>query len=880
MASSVPLFILYVLGTTRHIVDARNGLDLATLLPLVFASGNGVGLLHSFDSMAAAKVWMVEPSLPQWVTDIAQSSSGSARPSCAGTGRKDLVKASLSAGPSLSTFVGLLTICGGFVACKDNHMEVVRLLNTLRALCGTAALVSASTTREGAVAWLQRPRFDIAQYVMDRVSSDRSVRETQDVRDIIIVSDDDSVQEIASSPSLDVQFGASDEAKARAAALPPPPQPEHAMFSSRGMEEASTLAVVVPPVRVLQGPIARPSPLPSYAVSPQSSATLPPMRNTLLQNRPAEKQKLNGVRARAPSSPMMRSNLYSSVGDDSSEQLGSSSSFSNDDALHGVHAIVSKGRPGREKRRGEQSCGGTGAPDMPGRVPSPCQSTVLQMQGKRDLVSDAPVLLDRPPKRVCTPTRQSFDLDKLGQAIYSSEQNIFVTGGGGVGKTRLLQVLTQLFKCARRGKKAGLGVLAPTGVAAAVAGGVTLHAFLRLRANCFNHRLSEGENAANIYSSMNTRTKQRLATTDMLLLDEASMVPSRMFSTLVHCMRASRLEYKRARPWRMIAFGDFFQLPAVYDMENEDVLFDPEAGYAFESPSWNEVFCGKVLELKYVWRQRDAEFINMLSELRIGVVSAALVAMIKERQEQYKIAAARPGGLSSDVTHIFPRTEEVRRHNAKCLSQAEAAKGSTRVKFEAVDRALCGDLSDLELHAALDKALLAPKVLELCVGARVAMCGNSLKRKGIFSGTVGVVISFDVVPPRPDGRLAKIPIVSFSTVTSGTVSCAVTVECMQLESVQRDGPFAERVQVPLMLAWAVTVHRVQGLSLDRAVLDLARCFTAGMVYVSLSRVRSMSGVYVMSFDTNKVMADPTVRAFYERQESLSGLFTECLTSPA
>lgn len=102
------------------------------------------------------------------------------------------------------------------------------------------------------------------------------------------------------------------------------------------------------------------------------------------------------------------------------------------------------------------------------------------------------------------------------------------------------------------------------------------------------------------------------------------MVLSRMLTSLAHAMTSSRSNVTRAMPWRIIPFGDFYQLPAVHDTEEEDILFDTEAGYPFLSAAWNNFFAGSLLELTYVWLQVDVDCINMLRDRRIGVASAAL----------------------------------------------------------------------------------------------------------------------------------------------------------------------------------------------------------------------------------------------------------------
>lgn len=481
-------------------------------------------------------------------------------------------------------------------------------------------------------------------------------------------------------------------------------------------------------------------------------------------------------------------------------------------------------------------------------------------------------------KRVCTPARLAYDIELLARRLLEAQWSTFVTGGGSVGKTRLLQTIAKQLQAARRGYKMGMRVIAPTGVSSAVAGGVTVHAFLRLSVRCFDHSISERDDAARIYAAMDKRTKQRLAVTELLLLDEVSMVSSRMLTTLVHCMDAVRSELSRAAPWRIIAFGDFYQLPPVYDTEDEDIVFDSEAGYAFESPSWIRLFRDSLLELTYVWRKEDVEFIDMLGDLRGGTVTQQFVAFMEERKTAFRDAMQSATGLNRDTTYIYPRADNVKRQNDRCLADVEAATGRRRTTYAAVDEAVDVALKEMALKKLLDSSLLVPEKLEVCVGARMTMCTNTLKHKEIYHGTPGVVTRFEkcINPALASLGADNVPVIRFTVARGGTVECAVFPEVLTLKSVNRDGHYAQRLQVPLMLAWAVTVHRVQGLSLDSAVLDLSHCFRPGMVYVALSRVRGMSGVFVKSFTPSKVSADVAVQTFYTLQESLSDEYADCM----
>lgn len=857
-----PLFISYARRDERLVVDAREGLELATLLPSLFSGDNSVGLLMSFTSKHKAQRWAAAPTLSLWVKDVFRPSpreyvQGTAVQAGGSCGHR-------SSSGVLSEFVAVFTTSGGFVAAKDAAMDVKRLLNTILLHGGELGLVRSASTRAGAMSWLRSPSLPDW---LGAPSSPSSRAFPVDGESPIVVSSDEDFDDVVEvkNPAPSVHMGVLPEVRSYATAIPRPPAPKHAIFSRRGMEESSSLPVVVPLSRNrLAGPfvqsLERGSSRSStgrdeQALATRRIATGEEDARKFSAQRPSSRTSLN--EKSGPSAARLASPAASSTTDKEVMSCTNRSVFPADGTYQG-NASCHRGReesPSLSKKRGIAD-----AVKPPRTLP----------------LTECPVT-----KRVRPPGRLSYDLDKLGARLLEMSQSVFVTGGGGVGKTRLLRVVVERFSCSRRSGKMGLSVLAPTGVAAALAGGVTLHSFLRLPAQPFNHRISEVEDGSRIYSAMDKRVKQRLATTDLLLLDEASMVSSRMFTVMAYCMKASREEFPRAAPWRIIAFGDFFQLPAVYDTDNEDIVFDTEAGYAFESSAWKDKLDNNMIELTYVWRQADVKFINMLGELGVGVISSDLLSFLQDRQREYYGALSSAAGLGRDVTHIFPQSMEVRQHNARCLAEVEAEVRVKRTVYSSVDRAIGADLSGLALQKALDTALLVPQTLELCVGARVAMCGSSLRQKGVFNGTVGDVVGFEQYsnPAVPTWMSHTVPVVRFNNVHGSVVSSAVVPEVLKLESVNRGGHYAERFQVPLMLAWAVTVHRVQGLSLDRAVLDLARCFAPGMVYVALSRVRSMSGVFVKSFDASKVRADSTVRAFYARQGLIVDACGDCV-SPA
>jgi len=471
---------------------------------------------------------------------------------------------------------------------------------------------------------------------------------------------------------------------------------------------------------------------------------------------------------------------------------------------------------------------------------------------------------------------------RLASSIVRRQKNLFVTGGGGVGKTHLLYHCASRFCDDQDGRRDGVHVVAPTGVAAAVAGGVTLHAYLRQPVGCFDETLSEEQDAERLYTSMDEQTQRRLSLTSLVLLDEVSMVSSRMYTLLCYCINKAHEEAKSDASWRIVAFGDFHQLPPVKRGDTDEDSFDTRGLYAFRSAHWMQQFGNEQLELKYVWRQEDRKFIKMLSDLRVGDVSDDLAAVLEQRYNVYT-SRVKSGQLTDlDVTHIFPHRAKVALHNNQCLTTMELLRGTTRSVYRATDYPIGVSMTNKNVTKQLDQALMAPAVLELCVGARVASCAKLTKGVKpakvleIPNGTIGFVVGFSKSSTvGSNSRSTAAPVVRFETV-EGPVTLCVTACDMKLQAVARDGPYASRFQVPLVLAWAVTVHRCQGLTMDAAVMDLAAFFVCGMVYVALSRVRTMNGVHILSFNRDRVRADPRVVSFYDGQLDVQFSFFDCI----
>lgn len=387
----------------------------------------------------------------------------------------------------------------------------------------------------------------------------------------------------------------------------------------------------------------------------------------------------------------------------------------------------------------------------------------------------------RPPKKLRTGETVAFDMGRLAKAILRRKKRLFVTGGGGVGKTRLLRQCADEHRQAHGGGRVGLHVVAPTGVAAAAAGGVTIHSYLRLPAGCFDESLSEEQDAAGLYNNMGRLTKRRLADTTLILLDEVSMVPSIMFTLLIYSLEMAHAKMDSDVVRRIVVFGDFFQLPPV---RGEEDNYDTSGLYAFKSVYWNRLFQNDQLLLRYVWRQENKRLIKMLSHLRVGDVTTDLADFLQSRANAYE-ARVRNGGVKDmKITRIFPHRRSVQAHNLACLSTMERENGCARVSYLAIEYPIGVNMSEEQVTTQLNASIMAPKKLEVCVGARVAACASIGDGQAeVPNGTIGTVIGFTGTAARgSSSSSASVPVVRFDA-TKGPLVLAVNHVDMKLQSV-------------------------------------------------------------------------------------------------
>lgn len=395
-------------------------------------------------------------------------------------------------------------------------------------------------------------------------------------------------------------------------------------------------------------------------------------------------------------------------------------------------------------------------------------------------------------------------------AILKTGLNVFLTGEPGSGKTHTIKRYVEWL----RERGIDPAVTASTGIAATHINGMTIHSWsgIGIKSNISDYEIEMIQSRE--------KTARRIVGAKVLIIDEISMLDAATLDSVDRVLRTLR---RRAlmpeEPFgglQVVFVGDFFQLPPISKKE--------EAKFSFESNAWKEanpVIC----YLNEQHRQEDGDFLELLGAFRLGKLSTAHRTRLKTRS----------GVLSEKTvaTRLYTHNENVDRMNQESLGKIP---GNARV-FRMTSR------GPAQLVESLKNQCLSPETLELKEGAKVLFTRNNFDM-GYVNGTLGEVIGFSNLGA---------PIVK-------TKNDTITVE--PVEWVIQDGNriLARITQMPLRLAWAITVHKSQGMSLDAAVIDLTQAFEYGQGYVAISRVRTLNGLYLEGFNERALELHPKVAA--------------------
>lgn len=404
-------------------------------------------------------------------------------------------------------------------------------------------------------------------------------------------------------------------------------------------------------------------------------------------------------------------------------------------------------------------------------------------------------------------------------SILKSGQSVFLTGSAGTGKTYVLNQYIQYLKA----RKVPVAVTASTGIAATHMNGMTIHAWSGIG-------IKDSLTPKDLLSMEKKKyLSDHLSDAKVLVIDEISMLHRNQLDMVHIVLQHFKGNQEPFGGVQLIASGDFFQLPPV---GNEPV----SKKFAFMAPSWLEANF-TICYLTEQYRQDDNELNKILNEIRTGKLSSQSEALLTEAENNTL-------SEQKEITKLYTHNVDVDRININQLNKLT----SEPKKFKA---SLKGNEKLLE---TLKKAVLAPEFINLKEGAKVMFVKNN-PDEGYINGTLGEVAGFTE---------KGFPIVRLLN--------GEKIETKQEQwTIDDDSgkPLATFAQIPIRLAWAITVHKSQGMTLDSAEIDLSKTFEKGQGYVALSRLRNFKNLRLLGFNPTALQIDSLALKADKRFQELS-----------
>lgn len=383
--------------------------------------------------------------------------------------------------------------------------------------------------------------------------------------------------------------------------------------------------------------------------------------------------------------------------------------------------------------------------------------------------------------------RQDTALDVLKTGV-----NVFLTGEPGTGKTNTVKRYISWL----RGRGVSVAVTASTGIAANHLNGQTIHSWsgVGIRDSLTQEDLEQ--------IMKKGRSVRRITDTNVLIIDEVSMLSGAFFEMLDHLFRTVRMDTRAFGGMQIVCVGDFFQLPPVSK--------EGSVSYAFESKSWKEAQM-RICYLVGQYRQKGSVFLNILRAIREGRAGEKERAFLsKQRNAAFQ---------EIEPTLLHTHNHNVDRDNNLRLADLPGEERLFEMQMTGPEA----------LTNQLVKGCLSPSLLYLKEGALV-MCTRNNHEVGFFNGTLGTIVGFD----KESGN----PIIKTYNRQH------FTIERVEWSIEDGEKKIATITQIPLRLAWAITIHKSQGSTLDTAEINLSNAFEEGQGYVALSRVRTLDGLKI------------------------------------
>lgn len=415
--------------------------------------------------------------------------------------------------------------------------------------------------------------------------------------------------------------------------------------------------------------------------------------------------------------------------------------------------------------------------------------------------------------------------------LVSKGHNVFITGEGGTGKSFLIKKILTLMK------DKSVAITASTGLAAFLFdGGITLHSFTST--GIINE--NEDVDVSVMCKKIKSLSKERWKKTDVLIIDEISMISAKYFDIIEHVARIIRKNDLPFGGIQVILSGDLYQLPPVH------------GSMVFLSRSWPRVINKNIIILTDIFRQEDVELIEALREVRTGQLTSKAITLFGEKL-RYK-------GLDDTIfdhdlkpTMLYSHVSMVKGKNLYELRKLKGIGKCYKVRDEYKNVRYQKNKEFVKAFAAIK---LEPHVI-IKIGAHVMVTKNI--SNGLVNGSRGIVKAFSC---------NGLPIVKFYTKSGKSNEVEITPAYWP---VMYNGLLlGNKVALPLTLAYAITIHKAQGMTIPRLIVDLSRVFANGQAYVALSRAVSIDGLRVVGFNRKTInpptLVDTYIKTIIEEQQ--------------
>ncbi|OGM96687.1 hypothetical protein A2532_03980 [Candidatus Wolfebacteria bacterium RIFOXYD2_FULL_48_11] len=408
-------------------------------------------------------------------------------------------------------------------------------------------------------------------------------------------------------------------------------------------------------------------------------------------------------------------------------------------------------------------------------------------------------------------------------AILKTGRNVFLTGEPGSGKSHMVNRYVEYLR------SCGVepSITASTGIAATHIGGMTIHSWsgIGVRTRLTDHDLE--------LMLDKDRLVKRLRAARVLIIDEVSMLSGDTLAVVEQVCRVLRDSIEPFGGLQVVLVGDFFQLPPIMPKADQErvktISLDGEdqwSPFAFMGTAWAKAD-PTICYLTEQHRQEDTEFLKALSAIRRGEVTDEVRECFAGRRVEPAVA--------DDHTKLYTHNFAVDKLNDARLAKLPGERRDFAMKSEGAPTIVEG----------LKRGCLSPETLSLKLGAKVMFTKNSVEGKFV-NGTIGEVVGFSPVTGYP-----QITMHNGKTIEPELGEWSIYDGMKMLGMIK---------QIPLRLAWAITVHKSQGMSLDTAIMDLSQAFEYGQGYVALSRVRTLAGLYLLGYNERALEVHPDVFA--------------------